>query len=63
MNELLMINASQTTELDSLAEQTAKFIYAAKAASTRKAYAADLADFQRFASGSRCPFCCQRRRQ
>jgi len=56
MNELLMINASQTPELGALAEQTAKFIYAAKAGSTRRAYAADLADFRRFAIRHSLPF-------
>ncbi len=59
MNELLMIdriNASQTPELGALVEQTAKFIGAAKAGSTRRAYAADLADFRRFALRHSLPF-------
>jgi site-specific recombinase XerD len=56
MNELLMIPASQSPELGALAELTAKFICAAKACSTRKAYAADLADFQRFAIRHSLPF-------
>jgi site-specific recombinase XerD len=56
MNELLMINASQTPELGALVEQTARFICAAKAGSTQRAYAADLADFQRFATRHSLPF-------
>jgi site-specific recombinase XerD len=56
MNELLLINASQTPELGALAEQTARFICAAKSGSTRRAYAADLADFQRFAIRHSLPF-------
>jgi site-specific recombinase XerD len=48
MDELQISLAPRSTELDALAEQAAKFMYAAKASSTRQAYAADLADFRRF---------------
>lgn len=56
MNELLTTSVSQRAELGLLAEQAARLIRAAKATSTRKAYAADLDDFQRFAVRHSLPF-------
>lgn len=56
MNELLTTSVSQTTELGRLAEQAGRLICASKACSTRRAYAADLADFQRFTIRHSLPF-------
>jgi site-specific recombinase XerD len=56
MNNLQITAASLAPELGLLAQQAAKFIRAAKASSTRHAYATDLADFQRFAARHALPF-------
>lgn len=48
MNDSAISPAPRGTGLDALTEQAARFMRAAKASSTRQAYAADLTDFRRF---------------
>jgi hypothetical protein len=56
MTQLEISSIPGSPELGVLFEQAAKFLEAAKAGSTRQAYAADLADFRRFAQRHGLPF-------
>jgi site-specific recombinase XerD len=56
MNQFAISLVSRSPELGVLVEQAARFLEAAKAHSTRHAYAADLADFRRFTQRHSLPF-------
>jgi site-specific recombinase XerD len=56
MNQFAISLVSRSPELDVLVEQAAKFLEAAKANSTRHAYAADWADFRQFTQRHSLPF-------
>lgn len=56
MTQLEISSLPRSPELGVLVEQAAKFLEAARAGSTRKAYAEDLADFRRFTERHSLPF-------
>ncbi len=56
MNEFAISLVSRSPELGLLVEQAARFLEAAKANSTRQAYARDLADFRQFTQRHSLPF-------
>lgn len=56
MNQFAISLVSRSPELGVLVEQAARFLEAAKASSTRQAYARDLADFRLFTQRHSLPF-------